>query len=239
MKKHIFLLFLSLSLSTFIGCEDDLDANISNYNYIAFSDTEVDLLVDEDSNSSASYYVAVSKKSSSDRTFNLIVDETASDADPLSYTIPSSITIPANSTSTTLDVAIEDINIISSKTLVLKLEEQDGLFIGNDNMLTINIIRVCESDLAGEYTYSNGKAVTITETAIGTYTVSGDDYFGSNYSFDIDDSCDVISVTGGTLTEDYGIAVSGTGLVMADESIEITYTVDGYFSDRTMILTKN
>ena len=241
MKKYILLFLVSFSLIAFNSCEESLDAKISDYNYVAFSASEVDLKVDKGSSSSATYQVAVSKASSSERTYNVVVDAAMSDADPASYTIPASVTIPANATSADLKVDVVDVNIISSKVLVLKLEEKDGLIIGNGNSFKINLLRICVSDLAGNYTYSNGngKAATVVKTGEGKYTVSGDNAFGSDYSFNITDGCDILNVTGGYLPDNFGIAVSGSGMVMANGNLEITYTVDGYFADRTMILVKN
>ncbi len=240
MKKYILIFLASFSLITFISCEESADAKISDYNYVAFSASEVDLKVDKGSTSSATYHVAVSKATSSERTYNVVVDAAMTDADPASYTIPASVTIPANATSAELKVDVQDINIISSKVLVLKLQEEEGLIIGNGNSFTINLLRVCVSDLAGDYTYSsNGKPATVVQTAGGKYTVSGDDYFGSDYSFNIVDGCDILNITGGFLPDTYGINVWGSGMVMANGNLEITYTVDGYFADRTMILVKN
>lgn len=241
MKKYIILFLVSLSFLAFTGCEETAEPKITDYNYVAFSDSEVDLKVDKGSTSSATYTVGVSTTSSSERTFNIVIDQAMTDADPASYTMPSSVTIPANSNSGSFTIDVVDVNIISSKVLVLKLEEQDGLIIGNQNQFVINLLRVCVSDLAGNYTYSNGngKAATVVKTGEGKYTVSGDNAFGSDYSFNIVDGCDILNVTGGFLPDNFGIDVWGSGMVMANGDLEITYTVDGYFADRVMVLVKN
>jgi hypothetical protein len=239
MKKYILIFLVSLSFIAFTGCEQGLDAKITDYNYVAFSAVEADLKVDKGSSNSATYQVAVSQASSSERTFNIVVDQAMTDADPASYTLPSSITIPANKTVADLKIDVVDVNIISSKTLVIKLEEKEGILIGNDNQFVINLLRICVSDIAGNYAYaSNGKPATVTKTGEGKYTVSGDDYFGSDYSFDISDGCDILKVTGGFLDVTYGIAVSGEGMVMANGNLEITYSAAGYFADRVMVLEK-
>ena len=162
-----------------------------------------------------------------------------STADPVSYTIPTSITMPANSNVASLQIDVEDINIISSRVLILKLEEKSGLFIGNDNEFTINLLRICVSDIAGAYTYGSGKPATVTETSPNNYEVSGDGMFNANYPFNINDACDEITVTGGFLPDAYGIPIAGAGMVMPDGSLEITYTVDGYFEERPMVLIPN
>jgi len=121
----------------------------------------------------------------------------------------------------------------------LKLEEKSGLFIGNDNEFTINLLRICVSDIAGAYTYANGKPATVTEISPNNYELSGDNYFGANYAININDACDMITVTGGFLPDAYGIGVSGAGMVKSDGNLEITYTVDGYFEERPMVLIPN
>ncbi len=238
MKKNILLILISFSFIAFTGCKENLDPEISNVDFITFQSDQVELKVDKGSTNSASYEIYSSNMAAASRTYNVVVSE-GTTADPASYTIPASITIPANSNTATLEVGVEDINIISSKILVLSLEQTSGLIIGNDNEFTINLLRICVSSIAGSYTYENGKPATVTETSPGNYEVSGDSQFGSNYPFNINDACDVISVTGGFLPEAYGIAIAGAGMVKPDGSIEITYTVDGYFEDAPMVLTPN
>ena len=240
MKTNIFLFLISFSFLTFIGCKESLDPEISNVDFITFETNQVDLKVDKGSSNSATYEIYSSKTTNADRTYSIIVsDETTADA--ASYTIPASITIPANSNVASLQIDIEDINIISSKLLVLKLEQKDGLIIGNDNTFKVNLLRICVSDIAGNYTYEgeDGKAATVTEISPGNYEVSGDDYFTSDYPFNIRDACDIITVTGGFLPDEYDIAVAGTGMVLSNGNLEITYSVDGYFDDRKMVLIKN
>lgn len=238
MKKNIFLILIAFSFIAINGCKENLDPEISNVDFITFETDQVDLKVDKGSTNSASYEIYSSRMADASRTYNVVVsDETT--ADPASYTIPASITIPANSNVATLEVGVEDINIISTKLLVLKLEQTSGLIIGNDNEFTINLLRICVSSIAGEYTYDSGKPVTVTEISPNNYEVSGDNYFSSDYPFNINDACDMLSVTGGFLPDAYGIGIAGTGMVQSNGNLEITYTVDGYFEERTMVLIPN
>ena len=236
-KKIIYLLLMTLPLLVVTSCEEDA-IGTPDLNYITFEAGQVDLKVDKGSTNSANYKIYSSIMSDVSRTYSVTVSD-KSTADPVSYTIPTSITMPANSNVASLQIDVEDINIISSRVLILKLEEKSGLFIGNDNEFTINLLRICVSDIAGPYTYANGKPATVTETSPNNYELSGDNYFGANYAININDACDEITVTGGFLPDAYGIGVSGAGMVMPDGSLEITYTVDGYFEDRPMVLIPN
>jgi hypothetical protein len=238
MKKTIFLFLISFSFIALNGCKENLDPEISNVDFITFESAQVDLKVDKGSTNTATYQIYSSQITSASRSFNVVVSDDTT-ADPASYSIPTTVTIPADSNTATLTVGVEDINIISSKILVLKLEQTSGLIIGNDNEFTINLLRICVSSIAGAYTYGMGKPVTVTETSPNNYEVSGDNAFATDYPFNINDACDMITVTGGFLPDEYGIPNAGAGMVMPNGNIEITYTVDGYFEERPMVLIPN
>jgi hypothetical protein len=80
-----------------------------------------------------------SKTSSSERIFKISVVDSLSTSDPSSYTIPSTVKIPANSNHGVLTVSLLDKNVSpSGNTLVLKFAKTDGLFTGQDISLIIN-----------------------------------------------------------------------------------------------------
>lgn len=142
-KKIIYLLLMTLPLLVVTSCEEDA-IGTPDLNYITFEAGQVDLKVDKGSTNSANYKIYSSIMSDVSRTYSVTVSD-KSTADPVSYTIPTSITMPANSNVASLQIDVEDINIISSRVLILKLEEKSGLFIGNDNEFTINLLRICVS----------------------------------------------------------------------------------------------
>ncbi|MDE0536693.1 hypothetical protein, partial [Tenacibaculum sp. L6] len=183
--------------------------------------------------------IFTSSKMSSDTTIDLNIT-TSMVAE--NYTVPTSVTIPANSNEATIPLSFTDNSLNrNGETMSISFEAEQNYFSGYTNA-DLNISVLCPSDLAGSWTYTTGRAktVTITETGDGTYTISADDAFGSDYSFNISDACGNLNVTGGFLEDAYGIPVSGNGSVSADKNtLTIVYTVDGYFSDREMILTKN
>ena len=153
MKKNIFLFLASISIFCFIGCEENLEAEVSNMNYVSFGKTEAQLNVDKDGSTTVSYDIYASSVSGSDRTFSIEVDETLTNAVSAAYNVPSSVTIPANTNKGTFDVSVEDIDIIDSKNLVLKFKEESNLV--TFEKMTVKIVRICEFDITSFYgTYS-------------------------------------------------------------------------------------
>ena len=136
-----FKLFL-LSLVALIGltsCEEELEPQ--NTNYVTF---EVDrtLEVTPDGTSSFDVMVYAANVVGNDRTFNVNVSD-ASTADPSSYTLGSSVTIPANSNVGKLSLTVTDIDLdlANAKTLVLNLSEQNGLSLGDG--ITLSLLEQC------------------------------------------------------------------------------------------------
>ncbi len=140
MKKINLLLILLISLLTFNGCDsDDQSDNVHN-TIISAGQYEFDLGVTVNTSGTIDIDVYTNDISSSDRSFNISISEesTGSASD---YTVPSSITVPANANKAVLSINSEDV----TNTLVLKIEEVAGVFASED--IVINIIKVCPFDL--------------------------------------------------------------------------------------------
>jgi len=238
MKKYKLLLILPLLFIAYNSC-DDSSLDTTNINYITLDDYSKSIVVPENTSVDTELKIFTSSKMSSDTTIDLnITTSMASD----NYSIPASVTIPANSNEATISISLTDNSLNrNGETMSISFNALEGYFKGYTEA-ELNISVLCPSDLAGSwiYTNGNGKTVSISETGDGTYTISGDNAFGSDYPFDISDACGNISITGGYLEDEFGIPVSGSGSVSEDKNtITLIYTVDGYFSDRTMILSKN
>lgn len=153
------------------------------------------------------------------------------------------ITIPAGKNSANLLVRVdpEELTVGTPTKLVLEIVSASQTISNGKHKITVELKAICDSDLAGEYTYTNGskKPVTITATGTGTYRANRDNAFVSDYYFDFSDNCGNLTITGGYL-EDAGVPISGTGTVdPVTGTITIKYTAEGYFENRTMIMTKN
>lgn len=160
------------------------------------------------------------------------------------FSIPNKkVVIPAGSNRDSLLVKVNSKVLDSSnpKEMVLKIVESSQTPSDSKNLTKITLQAICPSALQGDYVYTTGRKrdVTIEATGAGTYTVSADDAFNSEYSFNISDVCGKLKVTGGFLQDNYNIAVSGTGSVdKATGTITIIYTADGYLSNKEMVLVK-
>lgn len=241
MKRIKYLFLITILTFAFNSCADDHEDVTTNLNFITFADTSLDLIVNKNESNNIDVTIYTTKISSSDRTITIGVDIDQTTADPSAYTIPTSVTIPANTNVGKFNIDVTDIdNKLSGggEVIVVDFETEEGLY--TSDALSLYVALYCPSDLAGEYYYEDGgKPATITATGTATYTVSGDNGFGSDYPFNISDGCGTIKVTGGFLEDEFGIPVSGYGTVDYETgNITITYTVDGYFEDLVMTLIK-
>jgi hypothetical protein len=237
MKNKIFYFLTFILLTTLSGCEES--AEPTGIDFITFGTSSETYIINKGATLNAEYKIFTATNVSSDLTLNLNV---TTNIDASNYSVPSSITIPANSNEVSFSISINENNFdqIKGETMSISFSSPDGFYSGATD-LDIQLNVFCPSAIAGSYKYSNGngKAVTITAgTGINNFIVSGDNAFATNYSFNINDQCGVILVTGGYLADNFGIPVSGSGVVMSNGDLEITYTADGYFADRTMKLVK-
>ncbi len=138
MKKITFLLLISLSFFAFNGCDDDDEI----INYVSFETQSFDFGVELDGSTTNEFKIYATNKTSSDRTYSINVVADMSTADPDSYTIPATVTIPANTNVGVFAVKIDDLNISKDgETLVLEFSGEEGLFIGEK--MTLNVKQVC------------------------------------------------------------------------------------------------
>ncbi|GAA4293422.1 hypothetical protein [Aestuariibaculum suncheonense] len=237
MKKIAHILLMLVTMASLQNCEDTYLP--PELNYITLDESSMNIVVNENSSLGTELKIYTSTNMKSDTTVELNITTTMASEN---YTVPTSVTIPANSNEATIPLTIADNSLSrSGETMSIAFDAPEGYYTGTSKV-DLNISVLCPSDLAGSWTYTsgNGKTVTITETGDGTYTVSADNAFTTSYSFNITDSCSNLIVTGGYLEDEFDIPVSGTGTVSEDKNtITLSYTVDGYFTDRSMILTKN
>ena len=136
--KSIFCLAL-LSIA-FTSCEEDLDSDLSNF--VGF-DIGVPQVVTVPNNSTSTYDVKVysSEVSSSDRSFGIMVDESSTLA--ATYSVPSQVTIPANSNEGVMSISITDNDDLSfiPQDLIINFVGESGVNFGEG--FTISITEEC------------------------------------------------------------------------------------------------
>ncbi|RAJ14454.1 hypothetical protein [Olleya aquimaris] len=136
--KLILLTFATAALF-FTGCEDELEA--PGTNYVTFEQDRT-LEVVPDGTSTFDVMVYSANFEGSDRTFTVQVSD-ASTADPSTYNVPSTVTIPANSNVGKLQVTATDVDLdlANAKTVILNLVGGDGLSV--DNGITLSLLEQC------------------------------------------------------------------------------------------------
>jgi hypothetical protein len=141
MKKFISFTILILSVLVFNSCEDDA----TPFDYVGFDAKSFDFGIDIGGENTRDLKVYTTTIASTDRTFNLSVIDEDTTADPESYTIPATVTVPANSNEGTISIIARDINITSDgKELALQLSTDLDTFTGQN--ITILFKQVCPSD---------------------------------------------------------------------------------------------
>lgn len=141
MKKITFLLLIAVFSLAINSCEND-DPKTEDLNYIGFESTSFNFPVDIDGTSDDIIYVYTTNTTNSDRVYTIDINVDLTTADPSSYTIPTTVTIPANKNVGEIPVVISDINIgVSGKTLVLKFAAVEDLYTSDD--VQVNVTQNC------------------------------------------------------------------------------------------------
>jgi hypothetical protein len=166
MKKITYLLLITLSTFVFNSCSEDIDGT-NELNHAGLTKLPANINVEKNTSISFDIHIYATQITGADRTFNLIVTNKTT-LDPASYSIPSTIVIPANSNGGTVTVTFSDVNLgDSAKFFELQLESIPGIYAGGK--ISSTIIKKCSlsgvSDLVGAFkvtTNTSGKESNIT-----------------------------------------------------------------------------
>lgn len=249
--KNIFKLLL-LSL-VFVAC-DDVEDTIYNSDgaqsdtFLSFSRTVYTLPIERDGVGEVALVLNSSTVETFDRTYNITLDTTLTTADPLTYTLPSTITIPAGSYQGTAIITGVDDNLVEAtpRPVVITLTGLTDEFV-DIATATINVREVCSvtAPFVGSYVvsqitepipvndglpvFTEGSVVEITIPADGSAfdrTFAADVYPaigpGSTFNFNFILSCGNTNLTNFI---DYGNGCSDVTLTFdaAAEGSESTY----------------
>lgn len=152
MNRYLRFLIAIVSISAFVACSSDDDFTPPNYvtfaQVTALSD-EIAVAVDETGSETVELTVLTGNTTGSARTFGINVLE-SSTLDPSTYSIPETVTVPANTNEATVSIEIEGSGIDNAgDVLMVELVGEQGVFTGEP--LTINVGKVCQFDPAGTY----------------------------------------------------------------------------------------
>ena len=137
--KKIKNIFLILFTFTFLfNCEENYEPE--PLDYVTF-ETDFDKGVDAALTTAVEVKVYAGTISSSERVFTITVDADKTSLDTAGYTVPSSVTIPANSNVGSFEVTINGPGVGDGGNLVLSFVSGDSAYTGES--ISINIFPVC------------------------------------------------------------------------------------------------
>ena len=152
MKKYLILFMAVVSMPFFTGCESD--GEFTPPNFVTFDSPVKNLAVNEDASETLEIILYTANETGSDRTFTINVDP-ATTLDASAFSIPSTVTVPANSNEAVIPVEITGAGIDNAgDILVLSLGQEEDLLRGG--AITINLTKLCEFDPAGVFTNTSG-----------------------------------------------------------------------------------
>lgn len=139
MKKSIYI--LAIFVISLYGCTKDNQDEI-HINYVSFEASSYDFGVDIGGSNTNDIKVYTTTIFGSERIFNINILLDQSTADPTSYTVPSSVSVAANTNVGSFSVNISDVNINpNGETLTIAFSDAEGLFVGDP--ITLNIQQIC------------------------------------------------------------------------------------------------
>lgn len=228
--KYLFLFVASVFLLN--SCETGMPET-TDLNYVTFEATSMDLGVVIDGSSDYELLVYTTQTTGTDRTFDVTVDLESTTADAAAYSVPATVTVPANTNKGSFVVGLNDINIGDGVDIVLNLEVEEGVYKGD--AMVLSVTQLCEQndlnvlltfdDWASEcswtitnasgtvvlegYGYSDGQADASAKACLpdGAYTFAVADVYedglGSGSIMLINNGSEVVTIAG-----DYGAGTS-------------------------------
>lgn len=146
MKKFKLLFIAAMAIFTFSSCEDEVEA--PGTNYVTFESADYTFEVTPGGETTREVYVYSANKTSSARTFNVNILTEESTAESSIYSVPTSVTIPANTNKGALSVTVSDatdvLSYSSPQTLVLDLEPVSEVSTGEK--ITLNLLKECSDN---------------------------------------------------------------------------------------------
>jgi hypothetical protein len=159
MKRNAFFILLILSVFWSTSCNDQI-AGTEFINYAAFDTNVPTIIVIKGTSTDTDINVYATQSSGVDRDFDVEVVAASTTANAESYTVPATITIPANSTKGTMTVTASDNNLGEAMvTLTLKISSIDEDIIIGTNAITLKVQKFCPfvmDDFVGTWPGTDG-----------------------------------------------------------------------------------
>lgn len=153
--KSIFTFtILMFSLGALVSCEEDVTGDVSLANFVGLEEM-ISVNIEEGADATVQARILASDRVSTDRTFNLIV-EAGTTAGAANYTVPATVTIPANSLEGVFEVYYSGADLGDGKKIVIGLDatghnvaadptyDSTNVITGiATKKLTINFVKFC------------------------------------------------------------------------------------------------
>lgn len=160
--KYIYKITLLLGvLLSVMSCDETIDPVIfngvesENRTFLTFANSTANLPITIDDTGSVDLILNASTMSSTDRVFNISLDS-ESNADPSTYTLPNTVTIPANSYQGVLTITGVDNGLVDAtvKQIIFSLSDLPETVDLDLNRIVVNVFEVCpvpDTYLVGNY----------------------------------------------------------------------------------------
>ncbi len=153
--KNILLILLTTAF--LFSCDESVDKIIyngdetQNRTFLNFTATVVNLAVAIDDTGSIDMVLQSSTISSSERSFNIVLSTEETTANPLTYSLPASVVIPANSYEGGFSITGMDNNLLEPipETIVFSLDGLPENVDMDTNKVIVNIFEFCP--IPGDY----------------------------------------------------------------------------------------
>jgi hypothetical protein len=150
MKKIYSILLIVGSLFVFTGCEteDTIPESELGTTHFAFGTQTFDFGVSIDASDTRDIEVYSAFTSTSDRTLEIMVMTEGTTLEAVAYSVPASVTIPANSNMGLLSVEISDTNLDpEGDVMIIGFPAKEGEYVADS--IVINISRLCPTGTKG------------------------------------------------------------------------------------------
>ncbi|WP_319509433.1 hypothetical protein [uncultured Draconibacterium sp.] len=231
--KNIKYLFLFVASVFLFSCETEMPET-TDLNYVTFEATSMDLGVTIDGSSDYEIAVYTTQTVGTDRTFDITVDLEATTADAQAYSVPATVTVPANSNTGTFMLGLTDVNIGDGVSIVLNLEVDAGVFKGD--AMELSVTQLCEqNDLNVLLTFDDWASECAWQITDGSGTVV---LAGSGYSDGQADASAKACLPNGaytfTVADAYGDGLGSGSIMLINNGAEVV-TIPGDYGEGTSV----
>ncbi len=190
MKRIAFFTLLILSAFGFNSCKDQI-AGTEFLNYAAFDTNVPTIIVVKGASTNVDVNVYATQITGTAKTFDVAVVADSTTANTQSYTVPATLTIPANSNKGTITVTAIDNNLGEAPVnLMLKISSSDKDIVIGTDVITLKIQKFCPfviNDFLGSWPgtdgFGTGSHRRVSQVVIGTPTATTVKVTGLNFGW--------------------------------------------------------